>query len=168
MKINLEAQLFELKQLGMKRETRVISISKILSPTKKLKALCLSCLLRTVSKNILQEIEKFYSDLYKNDFLTAPENLLNGYLKNPDTYQDSPKLMLKLKEGKLVLDEYLRSIQLFENKRPSSDDDLSGEFDKVFWDILGNLIVESLSFSYDHGELSNLQKREELETNIAY
>ena len=29
----------------------------------------------------------------------------------------------------------------------------------IFWNIVGNLMVESLNYSYDHGELSNSQKR---------
>ena len=30
---------------------------------------------------------------------------------------------------------------------------------KAFWNIVGNLMVESSNYSYDHGELSNSQKR---------
>ena len=49
-------------------------------------------ILITNPKEILQEIEKFYSDLYKADSLTPSENLLNYFL-------DSLQKMLKLAKG---------------------------------------------------------------------
>ena len=41
-------------------------------------------ILITNPKEILQEIEKFYSDLYKADSLTPSENLLSSFLENPE------------------------------------------------------------------------------------
>ena len=38
----------------------------------------------TDPKKILQEIEKFYSDLYNADSLPPSENFLNSYLENPE------------------------------------------------------------------------------------
>ena len=49
--------------------------------------------------------------------------------------------------------------QLFENKKSPGYDGLTAEFYKAFWNIEGNLMVESLNYSYHHGELSNSQKR---------
>ena len=57
------------------------------------------------------------------------------------------------------LDECLKSLQLFENNKTPGDDGLTVEFYKAFWNIVGNLMVERLNYSYDHGELSNSQKR---------
>ena len=36
---------------------------------------------------------------------------------------------------------------------------LTPEFFKKFWNLLGHLLTDSLSFSYLHGELSNSQKQ---------
>ena len=36
---------------------------------------------------------------------------------------------------------------------------MPAEFYKAFWNIVGNLMVDRLNHSYDHGELSNSQKR---------
>jgi len=108
-------------------------------------------------KGILQEIEKFYSDLYKADSLTPSESLLNTFLLNPEI----PRLTAENAqacEGKLTVAECLKSPQLFENKSPG-DDGLTAEFYKAFWNIVGNLVEGSLNYSYDHGELSNSQKR---------
>ena len=46
---------------------------------------------------------------------------------------------------------------MFNNKSPG-DDGLTAEFYKAFWNIVGNLMVDSLNYSYDHGEVSNSQK----------
>ena len=103
-------------------------------------------------------IEKFYSDLYKADSLTPSENLLSSFLENPEI----PRLTAENAQafgGKLTVDECLKSLQLFENNKSPGDDGLTAEFYKVFWNIVGNLMVESLIYSYDHGELSNSQKR---------
>ena len=36
---------------------------------------------------------------------------------------------------------------------------LTAEFYKTFWNSVGHLLVDSLNYSYDHGELSNTQKQ---------
>ena len=33
------------------------------------------------------------------------------------------------------------------------------EFYKAFWNVVGKIMVESLNYAYDHGELSNSQRR---------
>ena len=66
-------------------------------------------ILITDPKIILQEIEKFYTDLYINDSLTLSENLLNSYLENPEI----PRLTgdnAQACEGKLTVDECLKSL----------------------------------------------------------
>ena len=115
-------------------------------------------ILITNPKEILQEIEKFYSDLYRADSLTPSENLLNSFLENPEI----PRLTAENAqacEGKLTVAECFKSLQLTENNKSPGDDGLTAEFYEAFWNIVGNLMVESLNYSYDHGELSNSQKR---------
>ena len=61
-------------------------------------------ILITNPKEILQEIEKFYSDLYKADSLTPSENLLRSFLENPEI----PRLAAENAqacEGKLMVDD---------------------------------------------------------------
>ena len=106
----------------------------------------------------MYEIEKFYTDLYKDDSLTPSIDLLNSFLENPEI----PKLTAdnaQICEGKFTVAECFKSLQLFENNKSPGEDGLTVEFYKAFWNIVGNLMVESLNYSYDHGELSNSQKR---------
>ena len=83
----------------------------------------------------MQEIERFYSDLYKADSLTPSENLLSSFLENPEI----PRLTAENAqacEGKLTVAECFKSLQLFENNKSPGDDGLTAEF----YNIVGNLI----------------------------
>ena len=113
----------------------------------------------TDPKNVMHEIEKFYSTLYKNDGLTPSTTLLDSFLENPEI----PRLTAEdahICEGKFTVDEcFIKSLQLFENNKSPGEDGLTVEFYKTFWNTVGNLMVESLNYSYDNGELSSSQER---------
>lgn len=80
------------------------------------------------------------NDVEENpDSLTPSENLLNSYLENPEI----PRLTgenAQACEGKLMVDECLKSIQSFENNK-------SVGIDKAFWNIVGNLMVIDTCFA---------------------
>ena len=107
-------------------------------------------------KNIMAEIENFYSDLYaSND---------EEEVADPTFFQAPgiPKLTLDMKgacEGKLRVKECFDCLQSFENCKSPGEDGLTAEFYKTFWNSVGHLLVDSLNYSYDHGELSNTQKQ---------
>ena len=62
-------------------------------------------------------------------------------------------------EGKLRVKECFDCLQSFENCKFPGEDGLTAEFYKTFWNSVGHLLVDSLNYSYDHGELSNTQKQ---------
>ena len=49
-------------------------------------------------------------------------------------------------------------LQSFENNKSPGNDGLTAEFYETFWNSIGNLVVDSLNYSYECGELSNTQK----------
>ena len=111
----------------------------------------------TDPKKILQEIQNFYSNLCERDPLSPSEHTLNSFLNNPEM----PKLSdtdVQICEGKLTVEECYKSLQLFESNKSPGNDGLTVEFYRAFWGLLGQLLVDSLNYSYDHGELSNSQK----------
>ena len=72
-----------------------------------------------------------------------------------------PKLSdtdVQICQGKLTVEECYKSLQLFESNKSPGNDGLTVEFYRAFWGLLGQLLVDSLNYSYDHGELSNSQK----------
>ena len=112
----------------------------------------------TDPKNVMYEIEKFYTDLYKDDFLTPSIDLLNSFLESPEI----PRLTAdncQICEGKFTVAECFKSLQLFESNKSPGEDGLTVGFYKAFWNIVGNLMVESLNYSYDHRELYKSQKQ---------
>ena len=78
-------------------------------------------LLVTDPKKILGVIEGFYSGLYKKDDLEPSENLMNTFLENPLM----PRLSVddsQVCEGKLTIEECVKSLNSFEpNKSPGND-----------------------------------------------
>ena len=55
-------------------------------------------------------------------------------------------------------EECYNGLQLFENNKSPGNAGLTAEFYRAFWQTLGNLMVDSLNYSYDYGEFSNSQK----------
>ena len=92
--------------------------------------------------------------------MTPSIDLLNSFLENPEI----PRLTAdnaQICERKFTVAECFKSVQLIKKNKSPDEDGLTVEFYKAFWNIVGNLKVESLNYSnsYDHGELSNSQKR---------
>ena len=113
-KIYPQVQSFKIEQLVMKKEKRVISISSIQNHTKKVKSSLRKVfskdgILITDPEKILQEIQKFFSDLYKAVSVTPSENLLKPYLESPERLTPEN---VQFCEGKLTVAECLRSLQL--------------------------------------------------------
>ena len=62
-------------------------------------------------------------------------------------------------EGKLRVKECFDGLQSFEDCKSPGEDGLPAEFYKTLWNSVGHLLIDSLNYSYDHGELSNTQKQ---------
>ena len=96
-------------------------------------------------KNIMAEIENFYSDLYaSND---------EEEVADPTFFQAPgiPKLTLDMKgacEGKLRVKECFDCLQSFENCKSPGEDGLIAEFYKTFWNSVGHLLVDSCNNSF--------------------
>ena len=61
-------------------------------------------------------------------------------------------------DGQLTYSECFKVLSSFENNKSPGNDGLSKEFYLFFWPEIGNLMVDSLNYSYDQGELSQSQK----------
>ena len=111
----------------------------------------------TDPKKVLLEIEKYYSNLSKSDLLTPSEDLLCSFLNHPLI----PRLsvdQVETCEGALTVSECFKCLQFFGCHKSPGNDGLTVEFYKAFWNTVGNLVVDSLNFAYEYGELSNSQK----------
>ena len=62
-------------------------------------------------------------------------------------------------EGKLGYGECYNALQTFQKNKSPGNDGLTVEFYVAFWPVFGNLLVESLNYAFEYGELSNSQKQ---------
>ena len=111
----------------------------------------------TDPRKILHEIYNFYSKFCKQEPLSPLEDVLNLFLNNPKILKLSDN-DIRICDGKLTVDECYKSLQLFESNKSPGNDGLTVEFYRAFWHVLGSVMVDSLNYSYDYGELSNSQK----------
>ena len=98
-------------------------------------------------KKIMKELESFYSDLYKRDELKTSDTVLNSCLRS----KGIPKLFDQdtlVCEGRLTLRECFESLQSFQKNKSPGNDGLTVEFYTAFWEDLGELLVDSLNYSY--------------------
>ena len=109
-------------------------------------------------KVIMNELEEFYKDLYeiKND---PPDELFNIFLQNPKIPKLSPDRAPTC-EGKLTVNECYESLNSFKENKSPGNDGLTLEFYKTFWELIGELLVESLNYAFEYGELSNSQSKQ--------
>lgn len=129
---------------------------------RKLKALCAKFFNRegvliTDPKKILHEIYNFYSNFCKQEPLSPSEDVLNSFLNNSKILELSDN-DIRICDGKLTVDECYKSLQLFESNKSPGNDGLTVEFYRAFWHVLGSVMVDSVNYFYDYGELSNSQK----------
>ena len=106
----------------------------------------------TDPKKILHEIYNFYSNFCKQEPLSPSEDVLNSFLNNPKILKLSDN-DIRICDGKLIVDECYKSLQLFESNKSPGNDGLTVEFYRAFWHVLGSVMVDSLNYSYDYGEL---------------
>ena len=67
--------------------------------------------------------------------------------------------MKKGRDGQLTVTEYFNTLSSFKNNKTSGNDGLTVEFYKAFWNQIGNMLVDCLISSHEHGELSTSQKQ---------
>jgi len=113
---------------------------------------------RTVSnhKDILKEIEIFYSELYKENSKEAIDCTSFTTQENVPKLSDIDRNML---DGQLTEEECYEAINDLPNGKSPGTDGIPVEFYKCFWTEIKNYLMDSLEYSYLHGELSIEQKR---------
>ena len=84
--------------------------------------------------------------------------MLHSFLGNPGISKLSDE-EATLCEGKLTASECFKSLQSFQKNKSPGNDGLTVEFYIAFWDVVGDLLVDSLNCSHDYGELSNSQRQ---------
>ena len=114
--------------------------------------------LTTDPKQIMNELEVFYSDLY--DGSTCVD--MGSFSSSLSDLKEIPSLVEEKKnvcEGKLGYGECYNALQTFQKNKSPGNDVLTVEFYLAFWPVFGSLLVQSLNYAFEYGELSNSQKQ---------
>ena len=109
-------------------------------------------------KEILEEAESFYKNLYSNkdDPLSAIN--LKEYLKDTNL-QKLTDNESELLEGDITMSELTKALKNMKNNKSLGTDGFSSEFFKVFWKKIGIFVMRSVKHSYNIGELSLIQRQ---------
>ena len=113
----------------------------------------------TEGKEILNAQKEFYESLYSSKGSKLNEEAEKSFFDNNNPFIN--KLSdeeAALCEGKLTLDECLRSLKNMQNDKSPGSDGFSSEFYKFFWRDLGTFLLRSLNYSFETGQLSVTQR----------
>ena len=106
----------------------------------------------------MDELESFYADLY--DGSTCPsDSATSMFLDNSRGFPALADDSRKICEGKLGYSECFSVLGTFPKNKTPGNDGLTIEFYLAFWPLFGRLLVDSLNYAFEFGELSNSQKQ---------
>ena len=95
------------------------------------------------------------SELKTVDISLRVSSFINGLTDVPYLAEEKRNVC----EGILRYDECFNVLQTFQKNKSSVNDGLTAEFCLAFWPLLGKLVVDSLNYAFEYGELSNSQKQ---------
>ena len=112
----------------------------------------------TNPKEILDEIQSFYANLYDKKVEHADDNLIATFLSQVETNTLTDEQRDALDE-QLTLSECYATLKTFQKNKTPGNDGLTVEFYLTFWPLIGKCLVDCLNFAHGHGELSTSQKQ---------
>ena len=106
----------------------------------------------------MNELRDYYQNLYSNHDSDKGVEFVSDFLENPSipVLSDNSKMSC---EGLLSCAECFEALKIFPNGKTPGNDGLTAEFYKMFWNLLGQQLTDSLNYSFEHGELSTSQKQ---------
>ena len=107
-------------------------------------------------KQILDEIESYYNNLYTTDIIFS-HTAYSEYIEKLQIPRLSEEAREKC-EGPLTFEECKKSLETFQNEKSPGEDGFTIEFDQFFFE-LGNDLIENLNAAFVWGELSISQRR---------
>ena len=112
----------------------------------------------TNPKEILNEIQLFYANLYDKKVDHSDENLIDPFLSTMNTSKLTDE-QRDLIDKQLTISKCFTALKSFQKNKTPGNDGLTVEFYLAFWPLVGKCLVECLNFAHRHGELSTSQKQ---------
>ena len=114
--------------------------------------------LTTDPKQIMNELEVFYSDLCDGSTCVDMSSF-SSFLSDLKEILSLVEEKKNVCEGKLGYGECYNALPTVQKNKSPGNDGLTVEFYLAFWPVFGSLLVESLNYAFEYGELSNSQKQ---------
>ena len=108
-------------------------------------------------KLILEEEANFYKNIYKSK-QTNPEDKTFASLFESEGLTPLDSCEADQCEGLLTLDECAKAICSFQNDKTPGSDGFTVEFYRLFWHLLGQIMVDSFNHAFETGRMSISQK----------
>ena len=109
-------------------------------------------------KKIMDELESLYADLYDGSSCPS-DSATSMFLDNSRGFPALADESRKICEGKLGYIECFSVLGTFPKNKTPENDGLTIEFYLAFWPLFERLLVDSLNYAFEFGELSNSQKQ---------
>ena len=109
-------------------------------------------------KKIMDELESFHACLYDGSSCSS-DSATSTFLDNSRGFPALADDSRKICEGKLGYSECFSVLGTFPKNKTPGNDGLTIEFYLAFWPFFGRLLVDSLNYAFEFGELSNSQKQ---------
>ena len=111
-------------------------------------------------RDILTEINSYYSDLYKkrNCYQNASIEIKSDFLSDESHIQITEDQKESC-DGLILYDEITEALRKTKNNKAPGLDGLPYEFYKIFWNDISKYLLNSLNYSYSQGLLSINQRR---------
>ena len=109
-------------------------------------------------KEILNEIQSFYANLYNKKVDHSDENLIEPFLSTVNTSKLTDEQCDSIDE-QLTMSECSAALKTFNKNKKPGNDGLTVEFYLAFWPLVGKCLIESLNFAHHRCELSTSQKQ---------
>ena len=107
--------------------------------------------------DIIEEGFSFYKNLYGKE--NTSENEIMDYLDDSNNIKKLNDKKRESLEGKITEKECIKALKSMKKNKSPGNDGLPVEFYNTFWQEIKNLLIESLNYAYDVGELSATQRR---------
>ena len=144
--------------MGKKVTNIFLSLEKRNHVRKHIRKLCLSGVITTDHKNILNASSEFYKSLYSSKRNEIQYDGSNSFLRNPNI----PKLSEEQRascEGRISKDECKKALETFEVGKTPGNDGIPAEFYKTFWDSLDDYLIDVFNLSSEYEEMSTSQRQ---------
>ena len=109
-------------------------------------------------KEIFNEIQSFYANLYDKKVDHSDKNLMESFLSKVDTNTLTDEQRDSV-DKQLNRSECFAALKAFQRNKTPGNDGLTVEFYLAFWPLVGKCLVECLNFAHHRGELSTSQKQ---------